>query len=155
MWLGARRCLCYDGVRRETVMPKSRKAFALAILALVLAGGVAAGIWHWYAPPARKEGGLLTGAEIAALLSGNTVKGPKFSEYYVPDGSIRGREIEDTDEEYLGTWRIDDDRLCVAFPSHDYKDCVSISPEKGGAYDFVSAERHSERTIIAGNPNKL
>jgi len=136
-------------------MPKSRKAFALAILALVLAGGVAAGIWHWYAPPVRKEGGQLTGAEIAALVSGNTVKGPKFSEYYAPDGSIRGREIEDTDEEYLGTWRIDGDQLCVAFPSHDYTDCVSISPEKGGAYDFVSAEHHSERTIIAGNPNKL
>jgi hypothetical protein len=136
-------------------MPKPRKAFVLAILALVLAGGVAAGIWYSHSRPARREGGPLSGAEIAVLVSGNTVKGPKFSEYYAPDGSIRGREIEDTDEEYLGTWRIDGDQLCVAFPSHDYASCLSISREKGGEYDFVSAERHGERTIIAGNPNKL
>jgi len=134
-------------------MPISRKAFALAILTLVLAGGLAAGIW--YASPARKQGGPLTGAEITELVSGNTVKGPKFSEYYAPDGSVRGREIEDEDEEYLGTWHVDGDRLCVAFPSHDYTNCVSINREKGSEYDFVGAERHSTRTIVAANPNKL
>ncbi len=134
-------------------MPISRKTFALAILALVLAGGLAAGIW--YASPGRKQGGPLTGAEITALVSGNTVKGPKFSEYYAPDGSIRGREIEDEDEEYLGTWHVDGDQLCVAFPSHDFTSCVSISQEQGSEYDFAGAERHSARTIIAGNPNNL
>jgi hypothetical protein len=139
----------------ETVMPKSRKSLALAILVLVLAGGVAAGVWYWNAPPARKEAGPLTGAEITALVSGNTVKGPKFSEYYAPDGSVRGREIEDEDEEYLGTWRVDGDRLCIAFPSHDYTSCVSINPSPGSVYDFVDAERHTTRTIIAGNPNSL
>jgi len=137
------------------MMPKSRKTFALAILALVLAGGVAAGAWYWSAPPARKEGGPLTGAEIAALVSGNTVKGPKFSEYYAPDGSVRGREIEDEDEEYVGTWRVDGDQLCVAFPSHGYSNCISIIRGQGGDYDFVVAERHSTRTILTGNPNKL
>ncbi|HZF34569.1 MAG TPA: hypothetical protein VE914_12265 [Candidatus Angelobacter sp.] len=138
-------------------MPKSRKAFALAILALALglAGGVAAGIWYWFTPPARKEGGPLTGAEITALVSGNTVKGPKFSEYYASDGSIRGREIEDTDEEYLGTWHVEGDQLCAAFPSHDYRSCVSISRDKSSEYDFADAGRHSKRTIVAGNPNKL
>jgi hypothetical protein len=136
-------------------MPKSRKALALAILALVLAGGVAAGIW--YAPPAGKLGGSLTGAEIAALVAGNTIKGPKFSEYYASDGSIRGREIEDEDEdeEYLGTWRVDGDQLCVAFPSHDYTSCVSINPRQDGEYDFVDADHHATRTIVAGNPNNL
>src|SRR5262249_19832125 len=72
--------------RRETVMLVSRRSFTLAILALMLAGGVAAALW--YASPVRRQGGSLTGAEIAALVSGNTVKGPKFSEYYAPDGSI-------------------------------------------------------------------
>ena len=116
---------------------------------------MAAGAWYWSAPPARKEGGPLTGAEIAALVSGSTVKGPKFSEYYAPDGSVRGREIEDEDEEYLGTWRVDGDQLCVAFPSHGYSNCVSIIRGQGGDYDFVVAERHSTRTILTGNPNKL
>ncbi len=134
-------------------MPISRKAFALAILTLVVAGGAAAGIW--YASPVRKQGGPLTGAEITALVSGNTVKGAKFSEYYAPDGSIRGREIEDEDEEYLGTWHVEGDRLCVAFPSHDFTNCVSISQERGGEYDFAGAERHSTRTVVEGNPNNL
>ena len=134
-------------------MPISRKVSALAILVLVLAAGLAAGIW--YASPVRKQGGPLAGAEIMELVSGNTVKGPKFSEYYAPDGSIRGREIEDEDEEYLGTWHIEGDQLCVAFPSHDFTNCVSISQVQGSEYDFVGAERHSTRTIIAGNPNNL
>jgi hypothetical protein len=85
------------------------------------------------------------------------VKGPKFSEYYAPDGSIRGREIEDEDEddEYLGTWRVDGDRLCVVFPSHDYTNCVSISQEQGSDYVFAGSGIPGKRTVIAGNPDKL
>jgi hypothetical protein len=145
---------CYiKGIRKEIVMPISRKAFALAVLALVLAGGLAVGIW--YVSPVRERSGPFTGAEITTLVSGNTVKGPKFSEYYVPDGSIRGREIEDTDEEYLGTWRVEGDRLCVAFSSHDYTSCVSISQDKGREYTFAGSGGPGKRTIIEGNPDKL
>jgi len=136
-------------------MPKSRKALACAILALVLAGGVAAAVWHSYAPPALKQGGALSGAEIAALVSGNTVKGPKFSEYYLPDGSVRGREIEDTDEEYLGTWHVEGDQLCVVFPSHDYKNCVAVIQDKDSEYTFAGSGSPGKRTIINGNPEKL
>src|SRR5262249_28377499 len=131
----------------------SRRSFTLAILALMLAGGVAAALW--YASPVRRQGGSLTGAEIAALVSGNTVKGPKFSEYYAPDGSIRGREIEDEDEEYAGTGHVEGDLLCVAFPSHDYKSCVSVSQDKGSEYTFVGSGSPAKRTIINGNPSNL
>ena len=133
----------------------SRKAFtvAAAVLVLVLGAGVAAGLW--YGSSVREQGGTLTGAEIRLLIAGNTVKGTKFSEYYAADGSIRGREIEDADEQYVGTWHIEGDQLCVAFPSHDVKNCVSIARGQGGAYDFADAERHSKRTIVAGNPDNL
>lgn len=134
-------------------MSTSHRTLAFVVLALVLAGGVTAGLW--YRSPARRQGGPLSGAEIRELVSGNTIKGPKFSEYYVPDGSIRGREIEDTDEEYLGTWHVDGYQLCVAFPGHDFTNCVSITQEQGGAYDFAGEGRHSKRAIIAGNPEKL
>jgi hypothetical protein len=127
-----------------------RLAFAPAVVVLA---GAAAGVWYVW--PVDKQSGPLTGSQIATLVSGNTVKGPKFSEYYAPDGSIHGREIEDEDEEYLGTWRVDGDQLCVAFPSHDYTSCVSINPQQGNEYDFVGAQRDSMRTIIEGNPNKL
>jgi hypothetical protein len=122
-------------------------------LALVAIGGLAAGVWHTRSTP--EPGGPLTGAEIRTLVSGNTIKGAKFSEYYAPDGSIRGREIEDEDEEYQGTWHIDGDRLCVAFPSHDFTACSAITPEHDNEYDFTSSEQHAKRTVIAGNPNKL
>jgi hypothetical protein len=136
------------------MMLTSRRALALVLLALVVAGGATAGLW--YRSPTRGQGGGSPPAtEVRELISGNTVKGPKFSEYYAPDGSIRGREVEDTDEEYLGTWHIDGDRLCVAFPSHDFKNCVSITREPDGTYDFADDGRHSQRTIIAGNPDKL
>ena len=134
-------------------MPTPRKTFALAIFVLVLAGGVAAGIW--YALPVRRQGGLLTGAEITALVSGNTVKGAKFSEYYAPDGSIRGREIEDEDEEYLGTWHVEGDRLCVAFPSQDYTSCVSVGQDRGSEYTFGGGGSPGKRTILNGNPSNL
>jgi hypothetical protein len=121
--------------------------------AVVVVAVVAAGVW--YAQPLPGHSGPLTGAEITALLSGSTVKGPKFSEFYTPDGSIRGREVEDEekgeDDEYLGTWRVDGDQLCVAFPSHKYTNCVSVSLQQGSVYDFAGAAR----TIIEGNPNKL
>ena len=134
-------------------MPISRRTLVLAVLALVLAAGAAMAIW--YSSPVPTQSGSLTGAEIRELVSGNTVKGPKFSEYYAPDGAIRGREIEDEDEAYEGTWRIEGDQLCVAFPSHDFKGCVSITREPDGAYDFANDGRHSRRTIVTGNPNKL
>ena len=123
------------------------------MLALLLAGGVAVVVWH--SSPAPRQSGSLAGAEIRELVSGNTVKGPKFSEYYAPDGSVRGREVEDEDEKYEGTWRIEGDQLCVAFPSHDFKGCVSIAREPDGAYDFASDDRHGKRTIVAGNPSNL
>ena len=106
-------------------------------------------------PASPQRGRPLTRAEIAALVSGNTLKGPRFSEYYAPDSSIRGREIEDTDEEYLSIWRVDGDQLCVAFPSHDYKSCVLITSRQGEEYDFADAAHHATHTIIAGNPNDL
>jgi len=135
-------------------MSTSHRTVALVGLAVVLA--TAAVAVFWYLPPAsRTSGGPLTGREVRALVAGNTIKGPKFSEYYDPDGSIRGREIEDTDEEYLGSWHVDGDQLCVAFPSHNYTSCVAITPEEGGAYDFADEGRHSKRTIAAGNPGKL
>lgn len=126
---------------------------AVVAVAVVLAGSLGAGIW--YAAHVRKQGRPLTGAEITALVSGNTVKGPKFAEYYAADGTIRGREIEDEDEEYSGTWHTDGDRLCVVFPSHDYTNCVSISQEPGSDYQFVGSGIPGKRTIIAGNPDKL
>lgn len=136
-------------------MRLSRKAVALVAAALVLVVGAAVVAAVWHGAPVREQSGTLTGAEIRELISGNTVKGPKFSEYYAADGFIRGREIEDAEKDYAGAWRIEGDQLCVDFPSHDFKNCVSITPGQGGGYDFAGAGQHSRRAIAAGNPDKL
>jgi len=116
----------------------------------LLALGLAAA---WAVPAAGEQGQPLTGAEIAATVSGNTVKGNKFAEYYDPNGTIRGREGDDADDSYVGSWHVEGDKLCVAFPSHDFTSCVWIAQLDGGVYSFMDGQRTDLRTIVSGNPN--
>jgi hypothetical protein len=115
----------------------------------LLALGLAAA---WAGPAAGEQGQPLTGAEITATISGNTVKGNKFAEYYDPNGTIRGREGDDSDDSYQGSWHVEGDKLCVAFPSHDFTSCVWIAPLEGGIYSFMDGQRTDLRTIVGGNP---
>ena len=133
------------------VMRISRKALlAVALVAVVLA---ILAVGTWKVENFQEHGGRLTGAEIRDLVSGNTVQGPKFTEYYDPVGAVRGQEIEE-DDKYEGSWRVDGDKLCVAFPSHSYSNCVTIVRLQGSEYDFVS-DRPNKRTVISGNPKHL
>jgi hypothetical protein len=119
---------------------RARNAFLATILA--------AAAW----PVAAQDKQPLTGPEIATLVSGNTVKGPYYTEYFDPDGSIRGIE---KGKRYEGSWRVDKDRLCVDFPSHQYTDCAWIAPQDGSDYSFMDGQFTFTRTIVAGNPEKL
>ncbi len=59
-----------------------------------------------------------SGAEILKLLNGNTLKGSTaevgFSEYYDPDGTIRG-------EGYTGQWKVEGDTGCMAYDDTGFK----------------------------------
>ena len=84
--------------------------------ALLLAGTAFAG-----AEEARKLGG----AEIAALISGNTVEGAMvatgpYQEFYLPDGTIRGSG-------YTGKWSVVADTLCFAYDPAKPADCWSAA----------------------------
>jgi hypothetical protein len=110
---------------------------------------------------------LLSGPEISVLVSGNTVEGRywngsgDFVDYFSPDGRVAS--IEPSGKHYLGSWKVDGDLLCFAYPEAalPYPKCVEIA-EKGGHYvDFrtggptygkVGAERTS---FVPGNVKNL
>lgn len=83
------------------------------IVGLALAGPV---LWGCAAASDMQ----LTAAEIKARIIGNTVAGVEdgkpYQEYYKADGTILGN---DGSAPYTGMWRIDGNRLCMAYPSDD------------------------------------
>lgn len=67
------------------------------------------------------ESRALSGAEIAALVSGNTVEGAMtaggpYRETYLPDGTIRGPDYE-------GRWSVVGDTLCFEYDPAEEADC--------------------------------
>lgn len=123
-------------------MSMSRVIFPIVILT--------AGVWSAFA--FGDDAKALKGPEITALLSGNTVKGPNFSEYYDADGSVRGSE---TGSKYAGSWRIDADKLCTDFPSYNYKDCITVRSKNGAEYEFVGSDGTRTFTVVKGDPGNL
>ena len=93
----------------------------------------------------------LTGEEITALLSGNTVKSSDFTEFYDANGSVRGAE---GDTKYKGTWRVDGDKLCVDFAQFNYKDCLTVQKD-GSAYRFITKDKKPKVTVVTGNPQSF
>ncbi|KQT61850.1 MULTISPECIES: hypothetical protein [unclassified Aureimonas] len=89
------------------------------VLAAVLL--LAFGLTGAHAEEARK----LSGPEIAALISGNTVEGAMaatgpYQEFYLPDGTIRGSG-------YTGKWSVVGDTLCFAYDPAKPADCWSAA----------------------------
>ena len=119
----------------------SRKTFVAALLITGFASCVLAA-----------DAKPLTGAEITAMLSGNTVKGPKFSEYYDPNGTVRGAE---SGSSYKGTWHVDSDKLCTDFPSFNFKDCITIRQKDATHYAFTSSKGTNTWSVVKGNPENF
>lgn len=104
-------------------------------------------------PPAlAQEARTLSGAEISALVSDNTVEGAMtasgpYRELYLPDGTIRG-------EGYEGRWTVVGDTLCFAYEEGEEPDCwgatISPSNEISWVRDGVV---EGTGTVVPGNPN--
>ncbi|MDX1710226.1 MAG: hypothetical protein R3316_03715 [Rhodovibrionaceae bacterium] len=71
----------------------------------------------------------LTGAEIKAALSGNTVfgeqDGTKWKQYFAPDGSTT--YISGDDDPSPGKWRVDGDTFCSLWPPASDWDCYDMT----------------------------
>lgn len=94
---------------------------------------------------------LATGADITAVISGNTVQGSMtasgaYSEFYAADGSIKG-------DGYVGTWTVEGNAMC--FEYGDGKDCWSVRIE-GEVVTWVEDGVDGGTGIVtAGNPNNF
>ena len=110
---------------------------------------------------------LLSGEEITTLVSGKTVEGQygsgagDFVEYYSPEGRISTREP--STQVYIGTWHVDDNRLCFVYPGGTgaFPKCVEIAEKDGQYVQFRTAGPAYGKfgakltSVTPGNPKNL
>ncbi|PID44509.1 MAG: hypothetical protein CSB48_01635 [Proteobacteria bacterium] len=98
-----------------------------------------------------QAGEVLHGDEVISLLVGNTVEATYhnagesgrhgFFEYYTEDGKILGWEtkLEQAGNytHYVGSWKLDGDKLCASVYGRPYS-CSSFEKIKDGEYRRIS-----------------
>jgi hypothetical protein len=96
---------------------------------------------------------MLTEQEILAQIIGNTASGVgekhAWSEYYQPDGAIRGRS---DDGPYQGKWTVSGSEMCFVYVNSGDVGCWTISVE-GKEITYHKKGKHSMTgTLVKGNP---
>ncbi len=103
------------------------------------------------------EGVMLTEQEILAQIIGNTASGAgekhRWSEYYHPDGTIRGRTDEGTDDgPYRGKWTVSGSEMCFVYDDPGGSCGWTISVE-GNEITYHKKGKHDMTgTLVKGNP---
>ncbi len=97
---------------------------------------------------------VLTEQEILAQIVGNTAVstggGERWSEYYQPDGAIRGRSEHGTMQ---GKWTVSGSEMCFVYVKSGDVGCWTISV-KGNEITYSRKGEHSMTgTLLKGNPN--
>lgn len=119
---------------------------------MLLRSAFAAALLVFAAPAMAQEARTLSGAEIAALVSDNTVEGAMnasgpYRELYLPDGTIRG-------EDYEGRWSVVGDTLCFAYGESEEPDCWGATISPSNEISWVrDGTVEGTGTIVPGNPN--
>lgn len=93
---------------------------------------------------------LASAEAIRAAIAGNTVRGAMvasggFTEYYAPDGSIRGPD-------YSGQWSIDGNRMCFGYDGNPAS-CWAVRITGRSVVWVGSGGDEGTGTILSGNPN--
>ena len=102
----------------------------------------------------------MTNAELQATLvdhtiSGKSKKGPSYSEYYDPNGQIRG--LWGGKERYAGSWRLKGDEFCVDYEGTDSDGCWAMAISGDNVYwleDGVVTNTGNPAALAQGNPNR-
>lgn len=100
-------------------------------------------------------GERLSGEEIEAVLSGNSITGKGFTLYYDTSGEVRGIEGGDTD---TGKWWAESDKFCVQWNNwmNAKKLCMYISQEGPLLHRANTAGTYSDVVELReGNPKGL
>jgi hypothetical protein len=92
---------------------------------------------------------MVTGDQIKAAISGNTVQGSMvaggaYTEFYQVDGLIKGAD-------YTGKWNVKDDQMC--FDYGDGASCWSVRLEGVTVTWVKDGVDDGTGTIVIGNPN--
>jgi len=128
-----------------------QRIFGVVLAATALAGPTLAES-HYLYPDA------MSGTEIRSTIIGNTMSGTledgtEWTEYYDPDGTIRG--IDSANGGYNGRWSIrEDDVMCWAYaPDFAIIGCVLLNIE-GDVVSFQQIGGHTEppAKLLTGNP---
>lgn len=123
---------------------------------LVCVGVVLAG------DPAPNQPQALNGAEIRALVAGNTTDCLKVRDdstcatYFAADGVIK-RIMDDDGARRDGTWTSDDDLLCVLWAGKENPLCFVVMDMRDGTYELIKQDHHKSTItrIIKGNSRGL
>ena len=105
-------------------------------------------------PAVSEDMRMLSGDEIQAEIIGNTVDGQMgtpFTEFYSPDGIIKGVSGEGR---YEGSWSIDDDMLCFVYSEPFGCRRIGLT---GDVVSYITedGEADGSGTLIKGNPDVL
>ena len=96
---------------------------------------------------------MLTEQEILAQIIGNTASGVgekhAWSEYYQPDGAIRGRS---DDGPYQGKWTVSGSEMCFDYDDTGDASCWTISVEDNEITYHKKGHDDITGTLVAGNP---
>lgn len=95
---------------------------------------------------------LTSGEAIRAAIVGNTVRGSMvasggFTEYYAPDGAIRGPD-------YAGQWSIDGNRMCFGYDGNPAS-CWGVRVSGRNLVWVGPGGDEGTGTIVSGNPNNF
>lgn len=146
------------GVSMKTM---SSRRFPIALAGLLLLLSACAGV-SAQDKQAATSAPKLSGAQIAATITGNTLSGSTLKneswvEYYVNDGTIHG--LWKGNEHYKGAWKVDGDKLCLDYDGTDYDGCYVVSMAQGATTVYLlnaDGTLHEKPVSLAtGNPRNL
>lgn len=108
---------------------------------------------------AKPAGVKVAPADLPAVVSDRTHRGQSegkpYSEYYAPDGTVRGKN---PDETYTGTWKVVGEELCFTYPEAGMTpeaECYAVF-NNGAAIEWLSEDgKIVETTYVPGNPDGL
>ncbi len=103
---------------------------------------------------------VLTEQEILAQVIGNTAFGVgakhSWSEYYQPDGTIRGRTDDGTNNgPYQGKWTLSGSEMCFVYDDSGDVGCWKISIERDEITYSKKGKHDTKGTLLKGNPKNF
>ncbi len=136
------------------VLRFDRVAFGLLVLVVVMSSA--------QQQARADEPVVLTEQEILAQIIGNTANifggEEKWSEYYQPDGTLRGRSVHADGQEHpmQGKWTVSGSEMCFDYVGSGDAGCWTISVA-GNEITYYRKEKHKHvaATLLKGNPKNF